>query len=136
MKIVLDIPAQKIADLMVTAIEGNYMTRAWCNGVFLIKPKSYEKSIDIKDTSPWYSKGGVYEKSFEICVEEIIDESKHASGSNIKKHTVGSVQMAEAFRLMSEQYGWHFGNFMSDDYDTVTADVFLQLAALGEVIYG
>lgn len=136
MKVILDIPAQKIADLMVTAIEGNHMVRAWCDGVFLVTPKSYARSIDINNTSPWYSKKEIYEQSFSISVHEIFDTLGPPKGDNINKHTVGSVQFAEAFRKMAEHSPKQFAEFMTDNYDIITADVFLQYAALGELIYG
>lgn len=136
MKITLEIPSEKIADLMVTAIEDNAMVRAWCNGVFLVEPKSYGSAVDVNDQRPWYAKKEIYEKSFTICVQEILDESLAAEGKNIKKHNCTSVQMAEAFRLMAEKECRHFGDFMIDNYDIFTADVFLQLMALGEVVYG
>lgn len=136
MKITIEIPAQKIADLMVTAVEGNYMVRAWCNGIFLISPKSYEKSVVIGDTRPWYSKAEVYEKSFELSVEEIIDESKHIAPDNIKKYKIGSVNFAEGFKLMAVNSPKAFADFMNDNYDIFTADIFLQYVVFGEVIYG
>lgn len=134
MKITLEISSQDIADLMVTAIEGNHMVRAWCAGVYLIEPKGFERDGFTK--GPWYSKKEVWEKSFKIHVEELIDESLPPTGKNIKKHIVTSVDFAEGFKLMAKNSPDHFSDFMSGNYDAITADVFLQYAALKEVVYG
>ena len=38
--------------------------------------------------------------------------------------------------LMIEKYPWHFANIIKEDDDCETADVFLQLAVLGDIVYG
>jgi hypothetical protein len=38
--------------------------------------------------------------------------------------------------LMADKYPEHWGNFMSENDDAETGDVFFQLVCFGEVIYG
>jgi hypothetical protein len=38
--------------------------------------------------------------------------------------------------IMAKDYPRHFADFMSEDDDAITADVFLQCTCYGEVIYG
>lgn len=130
MKITIDIPSQKIADLMVTVMEGNYMTKAWCHGIYL------NLSDPMVLSSPWYSNPALYEKSFELEIVEILDESKMLSEDNLKRHICGSAAFVNAFRLMVEHSPRAFADFMNDNYDSITADVFIQYVALGEVMYG
>lgn len=135
MKVVLDITAQQMADLMTSAIEGD-MSAAWCTGVYCIVPGEFEeRNIPPKD-DPWYSKPEVFSKPFKIQVDQVLDESKSPAGKNIKKHFVHSVDFAEAFQIMAEKHGHAFGEFLSGDYDSIVSDMFLQLATLKEVIYG
>jgi hypothetical protein len=130
MKIELEIPPQRIADLMVTAIEHNHMTRAWCAGVFL---EGAWKAKMSTLASPWYSDPKVYVGDFTIEVHEIPDEGKP---EKVKRRRVSRVDFENGFALMAKKYGRHFGDFMSENADNITADVFLQCVALREVVYG
>lgn len=42
----------------------------------------------------------------------------------------------KAFKLMMETHSKHFSNMMSENYDAETADIFFQLATMGEVVFG
>ena len=124
MKITLDIPAARIADLMVTAIESggsNY----WCGGVEL------EVNEATALVSPWYSDPTLYEGAFLIVVLECDEET-----GKDKIHRCNQAAFAKGFVLMAEKHGSHFGDFMAENEDTITADVFLQCIALGDVVYG
>lgn len=134
MKVSIDIQAKDIADFMASVIEGNHMVRAWCGGIYLISPS--ETLLTMKNDSPWYSIPGLYSSRFEIEIHEILDESKEAKGKNLKKHLVSSTDFAEGFRLMLEKSPRHFADFISGNYDSITADVFIQYVALKEVVYG
>lgn len=37
---------------------------------------------------------------------------------------------------MAEKWPRHFGNFISENEDAETGDVFIQLALLGDIVYG
>lgn len=41
-----------------------------------------------------------------------------------------------ALQLMAEKTPWHFSNYLTDNADAETGDVFLQYACFGEIIYG
>jgi len=133
MKVSIEISSKRIADIMITAIEGNHMTRTWCEGVYLAKaPKSWEKPKG----DVWYSSPDFYAGDFQINVTEIVDESKPARGANLKTHTLSPVEFARGFQLMAEKSAGHLADFINENEDIITADVFLQYATLGEVIYG
>lgn len=42
----------------------------------------------------------------------------------------------EGEQLMVDKYGKHFGDILSDNMDSITADVWFQLAVMKEVVYG
>lgn len=142
MEITVKIPPRRIADLMVTAIECNNMTRAWCGGLFLSGPYK-EEDLITSEHVVWYDNPRLYEGDFELEVIEIVDEGEDFHDddgefieSNIKRHKVTQADFAEGFRLMSEKHGHHAGDFMNENEDAITADVFLQLVTLKEVVYG
>lgn len=135
MKIEVEITAERIADLMVSACECNDMTASWCEGVYL-----RARSISLQEagklttlSEPWYSDPKLYEGDFILEIHEITIES---DPDKVTVHRCDEINFAKAFKLMAEKHGRHFGDFMAENDDNTTADVFLQLVALGDVIYG
>jgi len=126
-QITIKISPQRIADLMVSAIEGNHMTRAWCAGVF-VRGSKEKTAADL-----WYAEPSFYEGEFTIEVQEVKDEQRPGT---ITKHRVNQEDFAKGFSLMAKNYGRHFGDFMAENDDNITADVFLQCVALRDVVYG
>jgi hypothetical protein len=129
MKVQTEIPAQRIADLMITAVEGNWMTRSWCNGIYK------DEAVDTEE-EPWYSDPKFWAGEFTITVDEIVDEGEPPEHQNLKRHVCTQETFAKGFEIMAQKYGRHFGDFMNENEDAITADVFLQCVALGEVVYG
>lgn len=127
MDITIKIAPQRIADLMTSAIEGKHMTRAWCAGVFVRGAKA-KNAPDL-----WYADATLYDGDFTIEIREIPDESKP---EKTKAHRVNAADLAAGFALMATKYGRHFGDFMAENEDNVTADVFLQCVALRDLVYG
>lgn len=125
MKISVEIKAERIGDLMCSAVEQNHMTRAWCGGVELVKSEA-----TIPEAANWYCDvPALYEGEFALDVIEF-------DGDEEKTHRVTRDNLLKAFELMATKHGQHFGDFMQENDDGVTADVFLQLFAMGEVKYG
>jgi hypothetical protein len=50
--------------------------------------------------------------------------------------TVTQASCVKAFQLMAEKHSDAFGNLMSENYDANDADIFFQLATMGEVTFG
>lgn len=129
MRIDIDVPAQRIADMFVGAIENNPMTRSWCGGADLkIDPRPIGQR-----QSPWYSSPALFEApGFRIEVTEFDETGAEPD----KVHVVDSGTLAAGLKIMAEKYGRHFGDMLAENDDNVTQDVFLQCVALGEVVYG
>lgn len=134
----VEIAPQQIADLVTTACECNHMTTAWCSKFWLVTPTEVpaDKRAEGDEKLVWYAHPWLYtQPDLKIEVEELESES---TGST-KKHYIGLPEFERAFKLMQEYgtpKGWHWRNFIEGDGDAETADVFLQLATFGEVIYG
>lgn len=45
-------------------------------------------------------------------------------------------KLFDGLKLMHEEASTHYNNFISENWDAITADVFLQYALFGEVIFG
>lgn len=131
-KIEIEVPARRIADMMVGAIEGNHMTRAWCAGVYL--RGAWEKKLN--ELGNWYDQEKIFGGQFTVEIIEILDESKEAKGSNLKRHRCNQDDFAKGLALMAKNSPDHFGDMMAENDDNITQDVFLQYVALGEIVYG
>jgi hypothetical protein len=124
-----EISSQRIADMMVTAIEGNHMTRAWCSGIHL---KGDWEARQSELAGPWYSDPKLYDGAFEIEVLELDDERT----GKTKAHKICEVDLANGLRLMAEKWSKHFADLVQENDDASTADVFLQMIVLGQLVYG
>ncbi len=51
-----------------------------------------------------------------------------------KKLTI--IEMQQGMKLLAEKYPKHYADFISENEDAITGDVFLQLSLFGEVIFG
>lgn len=124
----VEIPPRRIADLMVTAIEGGI--GYWCKSVKLVSAKGMAQ--------PWYDDENLFEvraEELQIMVTELDPHQEHHNGEwflDLRK-------MENAFKLMQEfgnPKGYCWRDFLSENDDATTADVWFQLAVFGEVVYG
>jgi hypothetical protein len=110
------IPLERIADLLICALEGG--SNHWIDSIEITynaeKTEGYPQyAIDVEGWSIT-----LYGKNTE------------ALGSLMLLNLIAGL------RLMSTQHPRHFLNFINEDEDADTGDVFLQLATFGELIYG
>ena len=118
-----DIPADRIGDLIVGAIEGG--SNYWAHFRF---PGGWVKHHDNYYDIPM--NGGA------IVVMDI--ETNERLGE-LNEYTVrrGLQMMADGKDINGKKIPLrHFKNFAMENDDVETADVFMQLAVMGEVVYG
>lgn len=53
-----------------------------------------------------------------------------------KRHSITKKMLLEGLSTMAQEQPQHFSDFVTEDYDANTSDVFLQLCLFGQVIYG
>lgn len=138
----LDIPAARIADLMTTAIESGY-SRYWCAGVYLREVNGRPFRVNATKQNAewgnpeypglWYTAASLYDGTRTVRIE--IVEYDESDGTK-KSHYVDESAFVKTLSLMAAKYGNHFRDFAEENDDAETADVFLQLLALGDVVYG
>lgn len=126
----VEIPPRRIADLMVTAIEGGI--GYWCKSVKLVgQPTEALKQ-------PWYDDESLYGDIVPPFVIEVVESEPSRDGDD-GRWNLSLVQMEIAFQLMQEYgtpKGFHWRDFLDENEDATTADVWFQLAVFGEVVYG
>jgi hypothetical protein len=124
----VDVPWERIRDLLCNALEGG--SNYWYRIEKFIAPDKYVNS-DPKDifrhldypTNP----GGAL----------LISDAKVADDPDVfRTERLNMTKLKEGLKVMAQKYPRHFANFMSENDDADTGDVFLQCALFGDVIYG
>jgi len=128
MKITLEIPTERIANMMISAMEsGDPVTTAarggWCNGINLLRGGEAHDC--------WYADPKMYQRQFQLEVIEVDDETTGHETS----HKIGPADMRRGLQVMAQKYPHCFGQVMEDNTDAPCADIFLQCILFGEEKY-
>jgi hypothetical protein len=118
----IETPNQRIADLMITALEGG--SNYWLLAARLDHPE--DKTL--LSEKPWYASPELYDNT---ALKIVFTEQEDA-----KEHLVTSVEIANGTQLMAEQSPGHFADFIAENDDATTAEVWLQYVIFGEIVYG
>ncbi len=70
----------------------------------------------------------ILEKKLELKLEDFEDEKA--------RHTLTLAKIKKGLTIMANKYPKHFASILQDNTDADTADVLLQCALLGEIVYG
>jgi len=127
----VQIEPERIMNAMISAIEHNHMTRAWCAGVYLVNSKRYA-DLD----SLWYADTKLYDgRDFTIEIHEVPDEGEP---EKTVKHRCHRKDLPIFLARMARKAPRHFADMVGEDGgDAITADVFLQfVAGFDEIRYG
>lgn len=110
-----EIPSKMVMDLMCTAFEGGIAAN-WARCVAREGGKKAKYSHEV----PFF--GGY------VLIKDI--EEKDAV------YKLDREAIERGLKTMAEKYPKHFGDFMSENDDAITGDVFLQCCLLGKIVYG
>jgi hypothetical protein len=111
-----EISESRIRDLFCNAIEGG--SNYWCNSMDRKGNISREQAPYRQDVP--FVEGGW------------LDVRDDDGG----KHRVDREAIVKGLKTLAEKYPKHFADFLSENDDAETGDVFLQCICFGEVIYG
>lgn len=132
-KIEMDIPVERIADLLCCALEGG--SNYWYTIEKFQEPNRFEYKCFPDDKKPIrhidypMNKGG-----FIIVSDRRANDDADEKDLVFKKIDLES--MKEGLAIMSKKYPRHFNDFMCENDDADTGDVFLQCCVFGELVYG
>lgn len=139
MNITLEIPNERIAQLMCSAIEGgDPVTTAsrggWCAGIYWKSAKDTPpqfKDRDGKDEGPWYAVARFYVRPFRIEIVEVVNETTGRK----KNHYATPQTVRMGLIAMASLYPDQFAQIMVDNIDAPCADAFLQSMLFGKEKY-
>jgi len=129
------ITREQVANLLTSAFEGgsNYWYRIeefhapstyqFNSGADLSKPAGYFKQIDYPLNPNGYL---------------VVSDYEEAGRDDMKKRRLNYRSIKRGLQLMAESkdYAHHWRDFIEEDDDQITADVFLQFCLFGKVVYG
>lgn len=124
----IEISDDQIKGLLCSAFEGG--TYYWCR----IKGYDFTEKLSLKD----FKKGGRYHSKWfhhsqviplvpncNVKIKDILDKGR--------TYTLDLESIKRGFKVMTEKYPKYFGDFINDNYDTETGDIFLQCCLFGEI---
>jgi hypothetical protein len=121
-KTIQNIPYNRIGDLLCTAIEGGI--GYWCTINDCIKPETISFCWDENYTYKYIDyplNGG----SIILLDNETEDSYELYRG-----------RIHQGLQIMATDYPKHYADFLNENEDAATGDVFIQCCVFGEVIYG
>ena len=111
-----EITSQRISDLLCTAFEGG--SNYWATS-----PDNNASEVGAE-----YSFEAPLNQNGFFVIEDLEDDNK--------RYIVNSDSIDKGLQVMAENFGHHFQDFLNENYDACTGDVFLQCCVFGDVIYG
>jgi len=139
----VEIPDQRLADLLTTAFEGG--SNYWCCLHNEDQNEEYEALMaeyriggpknpsgypdDVVTGSPY----ALIAMNNSLVLTE--KDEGHLPNGN-EKHTLNREKLEAGLKLMAEKSPKHFQDFINENEDAITADCFLQMALLQEHRYG
>lgn len=122
-KIILKISAQRIQDLLCNALEGG--SNYWYEIMSFNYPERQTKeSLNIEFQH--------LELPFKAGSLTIRDNEEAKLGDKI----LNLQTITEGLQIMADKFPNHFSDFLKEDDDAITGDVFLQCCLFKDVIYG
>lgn len=119
----LQVPVERIKDLLTSAFEGG--SNYWVEVAERIGEAKNNKDAPFLSDAPFVKDGY-------LKIKEDESESDTKGGwFNIDPKTI-----AEGLKVMAQKYPKAWADFMNENDDAETGDIFLQCICFGEVIYG
>jgi len=115
---VTELSDERIRDILVTAFEGG--SNHWVDVFEYINPDKIEVENNIYDL-PFIEGCGVV-----VCDAEDITEKGILNRESIKK----------GLKIMTDRFSWHLEDIIKGNEDANTADVLLQCAVWGDIVFG
>lgn len=135
----ITVAKMSVISLLVSALEGgsNYW---YCNAHYDL-PKGIEFG-DFRPGGKFSPEDSEYFHPLQIipfvegCALTIEDTEAVDDDGEPKKYRVDVYALKRGLEIMSKKYPSHFQDFITENDDSETGDVFLQCCVFGELIYG
>jgi hypothetical protein len=122
-KVNLEVAEQRLQDILTNALEGG--SNYW----YFIKEFNYPEGQTKESLGIEFAH---VELPFKGGSLTFIDQEEDDG----KEYTLDLEAIRKGTEVMAEKYPKHFSDFLAEDDDAITADVWLQCCLFGEAIYG
>lgn len=128
-----------IAGLLSTAFESG--VGYWCVITDIIAPPDPTVWLDRKDNGDLEPEGRLYRR-YDYPVTPggaviIADAQEYEDDpAEAKTYRIDRESITRGLAVMQQKYPKQFSDFVTQNYDAITGDVFIQCCAFGEIIYG
>lgn len=124
-----------VANAMVSVVEGGYSP--WFGR--LDEDQTDETSVRLRAEliaagKIWWCEGVYYDQGGKLVL--CYDRPEDDEGTFEGKMTVGQAEFKAGFAKMAKEAPRHFGDFVAENGDAITDDVFVQMVLFGDIIYG
>jgi hypothetical protein len=131
MKTTIEVDNEKIKGILCCAFEGGVNYWAEIEDYEIVKGCTYE---DFRKDGKFQTKDYWHPCQIIPLVEGCAVIVKDVEADKLL--TLNLQAIHKGIEVMAKKYPQHFGNFLSENSDAVTGDVFLQCCLFGEIIYG
>ena len=139
MKITLEINKGRIADLLCSGFESGINYWGCGNNIQGMGSNSDAPTIIWQELDGWNDAPVKECLVYPHCHYPLFDGGKYRVmdlEDNKKLYILDLPKIKSGLKIMAEKYPRHFGNWLSEDDDATTGDVFIQCCLFGEVKYG
>lgn len=116
---------RRVCDLICTGVEGGYSP--WLHSIERQGEWNGSEMPAYYDPEFW-TQGGRYAAKFDLESDQ--------EGDGNGRAMIDSAALVNGLRLMASDQPRHFADFVAENDDAITGDVFLQCVLLKAVIYG
>ncbi len=129
----VEVSRSRIADLLCCGMEGG--VGYWARVIGNVEPPK-GSSLEIGGGS--WDDGNIYKHiHYPMCEAGGGVMIEDADGEDSFKPTLLDwAALQKGLQIMANDYPRHFGNFINEEDDAETGDVFVQCALLGEIVFG
>lgn len=124
----MQIAESRIQDMLINGFEGGI--GYWATIVEYKLPEGVEKPRNAYASVPLMEGGAVI----------LTDREKVGRGGDLDADaelwTLNRESMIKGLTIMAQKYPRHFANFIDENDDAETADVFIQCSVMGDIVYG
>lgn len=138
-QILIDVPLERVRDLLCNAFEGG--VGYWCRIMKYEYPEGKTAKSYVYRHCEVVPDGGVM--YLRDCSDDDYGDSENVDAeweklpeSEKEEWTLTHSKLIKGLQTMATKYPHHFNNFIKDNDDAETADVFVQCCLFGEIVYG
>jgi hypothetical protein len=121
---------QQICNLLCTAFDGN-MTSCWAGWKTIMPDESDWSWCTPEDRKTWDDVRKCYVAAMCGGMVVIVDHEE-----DDKEYILDRAALHRGVKAMSEKFPEHWADFINENDDAITGDIFVQCCVFGDTVYG